>query len=105
MKIYNSLTRKVEEFAPMKPPVVKMYTCGPTVYDYPTIGNWRTYMTSDLLNRTLKYLGYQVDFVMNLTDVGHLTGDNSGDADTGEDRLEKAAKKERKTAWEIADYY
>ena len=105
MKIYNSLTRKVEEFAPMKPPVVKMYTCGPTVYDYPTIGNWRTYMTSDLLNRTLKYLGYQVDFVMNLTDVGHLTGDNSGDADTGEDRLEKAAKKERKTAWEIAKFY
>lgn len=89
----------------MKPLVVKMYTCGPTVYSYPTIGNWRTYVTSDLIIRTLKYLGYQVDFVMNLTDVGHLTGDNSGDADTGEDRLEKAAKKERKTAWEIADFY
>ncbi|MBI2326660.1 cysteine--tRNA ligase [Candidatus Collierbacteria bacterium] len=105
MRIFNSLTRKVEEFVSMKPPVVKMYTCGPTVYDYPTIGNWRTYVTSDLLNRTLKYLGYQVDFVMNLTDVGHLTGDNLGDADTGEDRLEKAAKKERKTAWEIANFY
>lgn len=89
----------------MKPPVVKMYTCGPTVYSYPTIGNWRTYVTSDLLVRTLKLLGYQVDFVMNLTDVGHLTGDNLGDADTGEDRLEKAAKRERKTAWEVAKFY
>ena len=105
MRIFNSLTRKVEEFAPMHPPVVKMYTCGPTVYSYPTIGNWRTYVTSDLIVRALKYLDYKVDFVMNLTDVGHLTGDNSGDADTGEDRLEKAAKKERKTAWEIAKFY
>lgn len=89
----------------MKPPVVKMYTCGPTVYSYPTIGNWRTYVTSDLIVRVLKYLDYEVDFVMNLTDVGHLTGDNSGDADTGEDRLEKAAQKEKKTAWEIAKFY
>ncbi len=89
----------------MRPPVVKMYTCGPTIYFYPTIGNWRTYVTSDLLIRALKYLGYKVDFVMNLTDVGHLTGDNLGDADTGEDRLEKAAQKEGKTAWEIAAYY
>jgi cysteinyl-tRNA synthetase len=105
MRIFNSLTRKVEEFAPMKPPVVKMYTCGPTVYDYPTIGNWRTYVTSDLIIRTLKYLDYKVDFVMNLTDVGHLTGDNLGDADTGEDRLEKAAIKEKKSAWEIAKFY
>ena len=81
MRIFNSLTRKVEEFAPMHPPVVKMYTCGPTVYSYPTIGNWRTYVTSDLIVRALKYLDYKVDFVMNLTDVGHLTGENSGDSD------------------------
>lgn len=82
-----------------------MYTCGPTVYDYPTIGNWRTYVLGDLVLRSLKYLGYEVKYVMNLTDVGHLTGDNSGDADTGEDRLEKAAKRERKTAWDIAKFY
>lgn len=89
----------------MNPSMVSMYTCGPTVYDYPTIGNWRTYFLSDLLFRSLVYLGYKVKFVMNLTDVGHLTGDNVGDADTGEDRLEKAAKRERKTAWEIASFY
>jgi len=82
-----------------------MYTCGPTVYSFPSIGNWRTYATSDLLIRTLQYLGYSVDSIMNLTDVGHLTGDNSGDADTGEDRLEKAAKKEGRTAWDIAAFY
>lgn len=84
---------------------VKMYTCGPTVYSYPTIGNWRTYVLSDLVLRTLMIEGYEVDFVMNLTDVGHLTGDNLGDADTGEDRLEKAAAKEKKTAWDIAKFY
>ncbi len=89
----------------MKPPRVAMYTCGPTVYNYPTIGNWRTYVMSDLLIRALKYLGFKVDFVMNLTDVGHLTGDNLGDADTGADRLELAAKKERKTAWQVANFY
>lgn len=82
-----------------------MYTCGPTVYSTPTVGNFRTYTTADLMVRALKYLGYQTKYVMNLTDVGHLTGDNHGDADTGEDRLEKAAKKEGKTAWEIAAAY
>lgn len=105
MKIFNSLSRKIEEFVPIKDKQVGMYACGPTVYDYPTIGNWRTYVLGDLVFRSLKYLGYGVKYVMNLTDVGHLTGDNSGDADTGEDRLEKAAKKERKTAWDIAKYY
>lgn len=105
MKIYNSLTRKIEEFVPFAPPRVAMYTCGPTVYDYPTIGNWRTYVLSDLILRSLEYIGFDVDFVMNLTDVGHLTGDNIGDADTGEDRLEKAAAKWRKTAWEVAKFY
>jgi len=105
MKIFNSLSRRIEEFVPREDGKVGMYTCGPTVYDYPTIGNWRTYVLGDLMYRTLKYLGYETNYVMNLTDVGHLTGDNLGDADTGEDRLEKAAKKERKTAWDIAAFY
>jgi cysteinyl-tRNA synthetase len=82
-----------------------MYTCGPTVYSYPTIGNWRTYILSDILLRTLIYTGHKVDFVMNLTDVGHLTGDNLGDADVGEDRMEKSAKKQGRSAWEIAEFY
>lgn len=105
MKIFNSLTRSLEEFVPIDGNKVGMYTCGPTVYDYPTIGNWRTYVLGDLVYRSLNYLGYEVKYVMNLTDVGHLTGDNLGDADTGEDRLEKAAKRERKTAWDIAKFY
>lgn len=105
MKIYNSLTKKIEEFEPINPPNVGMYTCGPTVYSYPTIGNFRTYTTADLLLRSLKFLGFSVKYVMNLTDVGHLTGDNLGDADIGEDRLEKAAKKEGKSAWDIAKFY
>ena len=105
MKLFNSLSRKLEDFVPMAAPHVGMYTCGPTVYSTPTIGNFRTYTFADLLVRSLKYLGYDVRHVMNLTDVGHLTGDNLGDADTGEDRLEKAAKKEGKTAWDIAAAY
>ncbi len=82
-----------------------MYTCGPTVYDRKHIGNFRTYTLSDILFRVLKYQGYQVTHIMNFTDVGHLSGDNLGDADTGEDRLVKAAKRERKTAWEVAKIY
>lgn len=105
MKLYNSLTRQIEDLVPIDPPHIGMYTCGPTVYNYPTIGNYRTYTTADFLLRALKYLGYKVRYVMNLTDVGHLTGDNEGDADTGEDRLEKAAKREGKTAWDIAKFY
>ncbi|MCR4264219.1 MAG: cysteine--tRNA ligase, partial [Candidatus Roizmanbacteria bacterium] len=105
LKLYNSLTRKVESFEPLNPSRVGIYTCGPTVYDHPTIGNWRTYTTSDLLVRTIKAAGFDVKYIMNLTDVGHLTGDNLGDADTGEDRLEKAAKRERKTAWDVAKFY
>src|SRR3989344_4998307 len=106
-KIYltNSLTRKKEEFVPLSDQRVGMYTCGPTVYDYASIGNFRTYTTADILVRTLKYNGYKVKYIMNLTDVGHLTGDNLGDADTGEDRLVKAAKRERKTAWDVAKMY
>lgn len=105
LQLFNSLTRKKEEFVPINPPNVGMYTCGPTVYDRKHIGNFRTYTLSDLLVRTLTFKGYKVKHVMNFTDVGHLTGDNEGDADTGEDRLVKAAKKERKTAWEIAKEY
>lgn len=105
MKLYNSLTRELETFKPLHKNKVGVYTCGPTVYDYVSIGNWRTYILGDLLVRTLKYLGYDVTYVMNITDVGHLTGDNLGDADTGEDRMEKGAKREGKTAWEIAKFY
>jgi len=82
-----------------------MYCCGPTVYDFATIGNFRTYTLADLVLRTLRLKGLDVTYIMNLTDVGHLTGDNEGDASTGQDRLEKAAAKERKTAWDIAKIY
>ncbi|MEK9184093.1 MAG: cysteine--tRNA ligase, partial [Patescibacteria group bacterium] len=105
MKLYNSLTRKIEDFKPINQPGVGIYVCGPTVYDYVTIGNWRTYALGDLLARTLEYSGYKVDYIMNITDVGHLTGDNLGDADIGEDRIEQAAKLEGKTAWDIAKFY
>lgn len=104
MRLFNSLTRKVEEIVPEEGKI-GMYTCGPTVYSTPTIGNFRTYTLSDLLSRSLRYLGYEVLHVMNLTDVGHLTGDNQGDADKGEDRLEKAAKREGRSAWDIAAAY
>lgn len=105
MNIYNSLTRKVESFKPINPPKVGIYTCGPTVYDFVHIGNFRTYTTADLLVRTLTYLGYQPKYIMNITDVGHLTGDNIGDADIGDDRMETAAKKEGISAWDIAKFY
>lgn len=105
MQLYNSLTKKVEEFKPINPDVVTMYTCGPTVYLYPHIGNYRTFVSSDFVHRTLKYNGYKVKFIMNLTDAGHLTGDNQGDSDAGEDRLELAADREGKSAREIAEFY
>lgn len=101
----NTLTRKKEKFEPLNPYDVRMYTCGPTVYYYPHIGNWRTFFFEDILRRVLIFNGYKVTQVMNATDVGHLTGDNIGDADLGEDRMEVQAKKEGKTAWDIADFY
>lgn len=101
LTLYNSLSRKVEEFKPLHPLQVGMYSCGPTVYQFAHIGNFRSYSTSDLLVRVLTYNGYEVNFVMNITDVGHLVSD----ADTGEDKLEKSAKKEGKTAWEVAQFY
>lgn len=100
MKLYNSLTKKIEEFIP-NDGVVKMYTCGPTVYYYPHIGNMRSYIFMDSLRRVLKYNGYNIKGVMNITDVGHLTSD----ADTGEDKMEVASKRENKTPLQIAEYY
>lgn len=101
LKVHNSLSRQKEVFQPLNPPQVGMYTCGPTVYSFVTIGNWRTYILSDLIYRTLQAFDYEVKHVMNITDVGHLTDD----ADLGEDKLQQAAEKERKTAWEIAETY
>ena len=101
MKFYNSLTRNVDEFVPRDKNVVTMYTCGPTVYHYAHIGNLRTYIMEDILEKSLEYLGYSVKRVMNITDVGHL----SSDADTGEDKMLKGAKREHKSVMEIAKYY
>jgi len=101
MKIYNTLTRSIEEFIPINKNEVTMYTCGPTVYHFAHIGNLRTYINEDILEKTLKYIGYNVKRVMNITDVGHL----SSDADTGDDKMLKGAKRENKTVLEIAEYY
>jgi len=101
LELYNTLSRKKEIFKPLKNKRVGLYTCGPTVYLYAHIGNLRTYIFEDILKRFLEYNGYKVKHVMNITDVGHLTSD----ADTGEDKIELRAKRERKTAWEIAEFY
>lgn len=101
MKIYNTLTRQKEEFIPIKPDKVTMYSCGPTVYNYAHIGNLRTYVFMDILRRTLKYNGYDLLNVMNITDVGHLVSDE----DEGEDKMLKGAREQQKTPWEIAKYY
>ena len=101
MRIYNTLTKKVEDFIPFEEGVVRMYTCGPTVYNYAHIGNLRTYIFEDVLERSLKYLGYNVFRVMNITDVGHLTSDG----DTGEDKMAKGALREGKTVRETAKFY
>ena len=101
MKLYNTLTRTKEDFYTNEPGKVKMYTCGPTVYHYAHIGNLRTYIMEDALVRTLDYLCYKVKRVMNITDVGHLTGDS----DEGEDKMLKGAKREHKTVMEIARFY
>lgn len=101
MKLYNTLSRKIEEFRPINDKKVGLYTCGPTVYDFAHIGNLRTFVFEDTLRRALEFEGYEVKQVMNITDVGHLTGDDDG----GEDKIEKGAKREGKTASEIARYY
>ena len=101
MKLYNTLSRTIEEFVPIREGYVGLYTCGPTVYHYAHIGNIRNYIGHDILHRTLKYLGYEVKRVMNITDVGHLTSDS----DSGEDKMEVARKREHKSAMEIARFY
>ena len=101
MYLYNSLSHKKELFQPNSPDVVKMYTCGPTVYHFAHIGNLRTYIMEDVLEKALRYQGYNVKRVMNITDVGHL----ASDADTGEDKMLKGAKRENKSVMEIARFY
>ncbi len=107
MQLYNTATRQIEDFRPGQPteqgksPTVSLYTCGPTVYDKLTVGNWTAYIRWDLLARVLRSHGWQVTWIMNITDVGHLVSD----ADDGEDKLEKGARREGKTAWEVAEYY
>ena len=101
MKLYNTATREKQDFKPFEEGKVSMYTCGPTVYHYAHIGNLRTYIMEDVLEKYLRYTGYDVKRIMNITDVGHL----SSDADTGEDKMLKGAKREKKTVMEIAKFY
>jgi cysteinyl-tRNA synthetase len=101
LRLFNTLTKSVDDFQPLNPSRVTLYCCGPTVYSFAHIGNFRTYTMTDLLVRTLKYIGYPVMYVMNITDVGHLVSD----ADAGEDKMEKGARREGKTAWDIAARY
>lgn len=101
LKLHNTLTGTLDTFTPLTDGKVTLYTCGPTVYDYPHVGNWASFIYWDILVRTLIASSYQVERVMNLTDVGHLVSD----ADEGEDKLEKGARREGKTAWEVAEYY
>ena len=101
LKFYNTPSRKIEEFKPLNPENVKVYTCGPTVYSSPHIGNWVAFIYWDILVRTLQLNGYNVTRTMNITDVGHLVSDE----DDGEDKLEKGARREGKTVWEVAEFY
>jgi cysteinyl-tRNA synthetase len=101
LRLYNSLVRQKQPFEPLEPPLVRLYSCGPTVYSHQHIGNMRPYVFADVLKRTLLYLGYEVRHVVNITDVGHL----QSDADTGEDKMELAARKEGASIWDIAERY
>ena len=101
MKIYNTLSRKIEDFEPLNPPRVGMYTCGPTVYDYTHIGHLRKYIGDDILRRVLTASEYEVKHIQNVTDVGHLTSDG----DEGDDKLEKGAKDRGETVWEVAKFF
>jgi cysteinyl-tRNA synthetase len=105
LKIFNTLGRELQEFKSLEEGKVKMYQCGPTVYSRQHIGNMLSAVKVDLIRRSFDYLGYDVVHTRNITDVGHLSGDNEGDADTGEDRMEKGAKRENLTAEEIAKKY
>ena len=101
LKLFNSLTREIETFTPVHPGEARVYTCGPTVYNYPHIGNMRAYVFADVLGRTLSWKGYDLTHIINITDVGHLTDDG----DAGEDKLEKAAAGSERTIWDIAQHY
>ena len=101
MKLYNTLTRQKEDFKPLDDREVRIYSCGPTVYQYAHIGNLRTYVFMDILRRVLKYNGYSLKHVMNITDVGHLVSDS----DEGEDKMLKTVRQQQKSPWEIAEYY
>ncbi|WP_394270570.1 cysteine--tRNA ligase [Qipengyuania sp.] len=101
LRLFNSLTRQLEEFRPIHPGEARVYTCGPTVYNYPHIGNMRAYVFADVLGRTLSWKGYHLTHIINITDVGHLTDD----ADAGEDKLEKAAARSAQSIWDIARHY
>ncbi len=101
LSLYNTLSRRKEVFVPLDPPNVRLYCCGPTVYNYAHIGNLRTYLFEDFLRRTLKFNGYTVEHVMNITDVGHMTSDG----DAGDDKMELAAREQQKSPWEIARFY
>src|SRR3984957_5841906 len=101
IKLYNTLSRKKEELKPIHADWVGLYTCGPTVYNFAHIGNLRTYIFEDILQRTLEYNNYAVRRVMNITDVGHLTGDT----DAGDEKLDQAAEREKKSVEEIAQFY
>ena len=101
LKLFNTMSREKEIFKPIHDKKVGFYSCGPTVYSYSHIGHYKTYVFVDTLKKVLKYNGYDVKHVMNITDVGHLTSD----ADTGEDKMEKEAKLEKKTVWDIAEFY
>src|SRR4029453_3743038 len=101
LRLFDTYAREVRDFEPLDPSEVRMYTCGPTVYDYAHIGILRTYVFEDIFGRVPEFNGYRVRYVMNITDVGHLVSD----ADTGEDKMELGARRTGKSAWEIADYY
>jgi len=101
VKLYNTLSRKIEDFSSLNPPHVGMYTCGPTVYDYTHIGHLRKYVGDDILRRVLESNGFEVKHVMNITDVGHLVSDQ----DSGEDKMEKGARESGRTVWEVAKFY
>jgi cysteinyl-tRNA synthetase len=105
LKLYNTLTKSKQEFKPINPGKVGFYACGPTVYDYAHIGNLKTFIFEDVLRRYLEYSGYEVRYIMNITDVGHLTADDVNQADSGEDKMLKAALREKKTPEEIANFY
>ncbi|PIP26531.1 MAG: cysteine--tRNA ligase [Candidatus Moranbacteria bacterium CG23_combo_of_CG06-09_8_20_14_all_40_16] len=105
LKIYNTLTKKKEQFKPINEGKVSLYTCGPTVYDFVHLGNFKSYLTADILRRYLEYSGYEVRHIKNITDVGHLTEDDIAQGDSGEDKIAQKALSEKKTPKEVADFY